>query len=537
MWKDFLYYTKTERQGIIVLVVLILGVYAAPKLFSFFTHAEDTDCRENEKFDKEYNDFISSLRETQPHQKSGHSFQSSPQREIKLAMFDPNTADSTTFLSLGLPSWMIKNILHYRYKQGKFRHPEDFRKIYGLTEEQYQTLRPYIQITEDFSSTNKDTVRLLTAPSIQRDTLVKYLPGTVISLNSADTTELKKIPGIGSSIARMIVNYRERLGGFFRIEQLQEIHLKAEKLRPWFSIDTHQTRRINVNKAGMEHLAGEMPTQDAAMLRLLLAVLFTVFSRVNVEGEPEPFEEEDDALARWGDLWQLEHFPEQPLRDYLEQWKDRFWLFHPTHPFWQVPGAEIGTACSAAMLNDKMIERKNKLRLFPLYAGQSKERLSYPQAARWLLSVNGFDDTSLKPKEKNLPSISVGWLGSLGYIQALGNNLYETLMLNLTLLKDGREYWSENRPCWELETPRSAERTKIPCPDDPAQLLTLQSRRLLLHRTEGMVDGYFALGGDFFSKENAFAEQMTVWRNAAKKNEPAVFVPCRHDPARQFWRE
>lgn len=66
MWKDFLYYTKTERQGIIVLVVLILGVYAAPKLFSFFTRAEDTDCRENEKFDKEYNNFISSLRETQP---------------------------------------------------------------------------------------------------------------------------------------------------------------------------------------------------------------------------------------------------------------------------------------------------------------------------------------------------------------------------------------------------------------------------------------------------------------------------------------
>ena len=64
MWKDFLYYTKTERQGIIVLVVLILGVYAAPKLFSFFTRTEDTDCKENEKFDKEYNDFISSLRET-----------------------------------------------------------------------------------------------------------------------------------------------------------------------------------------------------------------------------------------------------------------------------------------------------------------------------------------------------------------------------------------------------------------------------------------------------------------------------------------
>ena len=252
MWKDFLYYTKTERQGIIVLVVLILGVYAAPKLFSFFKHAEDTDCKENEKFDKEYNDFISVLRETKPHQKSGPSFQSSPQREIKLAIFDPNTADSTTLLSLGLPSRMVKNILHYRNKQGKFRYPEDFRKIYGLTEEQYRTLYPYIQITKDFSS--KDTVRLLTAQSVQRDTLMKYLPGTIISLNSADTTELKKIPGIGSSIARMMVNYRERLGGFFRIEQLQEIHLKAEKLRPWFSIDIQHTRRINLNKAGMERM-------------------------------------------------------------------------------------------------------------------------------------------------------------------------------------------------------------------------------------------------------------------------------------------
>ena len=174
MLKDFLYYTKTERQGIIVLVVLILGVYAAPELFAFFTRAEDTGCTKNEKADQEYNDFISSLRETKPHPKSGHSFPSTPQREIKLTMFDPNTADSTTFLSLGLPPWMIKNILHYRHKQGKFRHPEDFRKIYGLTEEQYQTLHPYIQITEDFSSKDKDTIRLLTVQSIQRDTLVKY---------------------------------------------------------------------------------------------------------------------------------------------------------------------------------------------------------------------------------------------------------------------------------------------------------------------------------------------------------------------------
>lgn len=285
-------------------------------------------------------------------------------------------------------------------------------------------------------------------------------------------------------------------------------------------------------------LAGEMPTQNAAVLRLLLAVLFTVFSRMDAKGCPRPLEQSDDALERWSELWQLGHFPAEPVRDYLEQWKDRFWLFHPTHPFWQVPQAKIGTEYGAAMLNGEMIESKNKLRLFPLYAGQNKEQLSYPQAARWLLSVNGFDDTSLKPKGKDLPSISVGWLGTLGFIQALGDTLYETLMLNLTLLRDGRECWGESKPCWERENPRSGERTEVCCPDDPAQLLTLQSRRLLLHRTGEIVDKAFALGGDFFSKENAFAEQMTIWRTMpVKKNEPVVFVPCRHDPAKQFWRE
>ena len=284
-------------------------------------------------------------------------------------------------------------------------------------------------------------------------------------------------------------------------------------------------------------LAGEMPTQDAAMLRLLLAVLVTVFSRVNVEGESEPFEEEDDALARWGDLWQLGRFPEQPLREYLEQWKERFWLFHPERPFWQVPGAAIGTEYNAAKLNGEMSESSNKLRLFPLYAGAGKSQLTYAQAARWLLCVNGYDDTSAKPKEKGLPSVGAGWLGKIGFIQAVGENLFETLMLNLTLLRDGQSLWGENLPCWELNVPRSAERTQILCPDNPAQLLTLQSRRLLLHRENGMVDRFYLLGGDFFPRETATAEQMTIWRNTAKKNEAEVFVPIRHDPAKQFWRE
>lgn len=251
MWKDFFYFTKTERQGIIVLVVLILGVCATSKLLSSAFTEEDID--ENDNFEKEYNEFITSLQEVKQAKKYPHNYRYPyAEKEILLTPFDPNTADSTTFLTLGLPPWMIKNILRYRAKQGKFRHPDDFKKIYGLTDEQYHVLLPYIRIVKD--NIEKDTTRLFTEYKEKRDTLFKYQTGTIIDLNNADTTELKKIPGVGSGIARMIVNYRKRLGGFYQIEQLKEIHLKVEKLRSWFSVNTNSIARINLNKASIEHL-------------------------------------------------------------------------------------------------------------------------------------------------------------------------------------------------------------------------------------------------------------------------------------------
>ena len=241
MWKDFFYFTKTERQGIIVLVVLVIGAYAIPRLLQAFSQPEKTNPAEQVKAEKEYSDFISSVKKLKPGKKypdytNNRSSAVHPKKEIRLATFDPNMADSTTFLSLGFPSWMASNILRYRNRQGRFRRPEDFRKIYGLTEEQYRTLLPYIRIAEEPIS--PDTSRLLVVQATaQHDTLMKYHPGIIIDLNQADTTELKKIPGIGS-----------------RIEQLEEIRLKVEKLRSWFSVDATQIHRININKASVERM-------------------------------------------------------------------------------------------------------------------------------------------------------------------------------------------------------------------------------------------------------------------------------------------
>lgn len=285
-------------------------------------------------------------------------------------------------------------------------------------------------------------------------------------------------------------------------------------------------------------LAGELPTQDMAMLRLLLAVLHAVFYRVDESGSPAPIEESDDAYERWENLWKLKRFPQQPIEDYLEQWRERFWLFHPEYPFYQVPEAKIGTEYAASKLNGEISESSNKKRLFPARTGKPKSELSYAEAARWLLYVNAFDDTSAKPKGKNLPSVGAGWLGKLGLIAAKGDNLFETLMLNFVLLDENGEPWAPPRPVWELEVPRSAERTKIPWPNNQAELLTLQSRRLLLCRSEDKVTGYYLLGGDFFDKENASVEQMTVWKPVySSKREVIGYQPARHAAERKMWQD
>ena len=313
----------------------------------------------------------------------------------------------------------------------------------------------------------------------------------------------------------------------------------------WISVMTMrgEADRVSLSEAllnahQIRDLAGEMPTLDFVILRQMLALLYSVFSKVNAQGDEEDIEDQNQALDRWTDLWEGGAFPERQLNDYFEKWHDRFWLFDEERPFGQVNEAENGTKYTAAKLNGEMSESSNKLRLFPSRTGSGRQEMSYAEAANWLLYVNAFDDTSAKPKGKNLPSVGAGWLGKIGLIRAEGGNLFETLMLNLTLLRDGSELWGEGVPAWELDKPRAQERTEISVPENPASLYTLQSRRLLLSRANGVVNGFSLLGGDFFEREGAFAEQMTVWRREeGKKGAPDVFKPRRHDPSRQMWRD
>lgn len=288
-------------------------------------------------------------------------------------------------------------------------------------------------------------------------------------------------------------------------------------------------------------LCGELPTQDIAVLRLLLAALHTVFSRYDIDGNEAPFNDPDDALDRWQELWERKRFPERVIDGYLESQRESFYLFHPERPFYQCLRAEIGTEYTSAKLNGNLSESNNKVRLFSELSEISKMTMTYPEAARWLIYVNAYDDTSAKQSSESkkigkLPSVGAGWLGQLGLICVSGNNLFETLMLDLIAVTENGELFPPEKPIWEFEKIPDGERIKIAVPDNLAELYTLQSRRLLLKRDGEKVTGFYLLGGDFFDKENAFFEPMTVWRSREEKK-TCIYTPRRHDASKQFWRE
>lgn len=288
-----------------------------------------------------------------------------------------------------------------------------------------------------------------------------------------------------------------------------------------------------------QRLSGELPTQDYAILRLLLAVLHTVFERMDENGKEAMLETEQEALLRWKALWQQGSFPAEAIKKYLSKYENRFWLFHPETPFYQVPAANVGTEYTAGKLIGELSRSSNKAKL-RLMMNRQADSASYSEAARWLVSVNGFDDSSTKVGT----GTGKAWLGQLGNIYAEGDNLFQTLMLNMVMLKDGKELWEEpNQPIWEKpQITKITEKKVLPraiVPENLAELLTLQSRRLLLRRENGVVVGYNDVGGDFFENASVVPEQMTLWRYQMDKKgiRLPMAMPATHSPERQVWRD
>jgi competence protein ComEA len=268
MWKHFLRdyfnFTKKERKGIIIIVILILGFILLPFFYPLFIkqkqysysdfeneiaalNIEQNDSAKDNKYTKNFdNEFY-----------DDHSLSEEKKYEVtkaELFYFDPNTISSNDRKRLGVRDKTIHTIQNYLSKGGKFYKPEDIRKIWGLSPSDAQRLIPYVSIKntakENVSFEKKEypkTTSPYTAKAIQP-----------VDINLADTSEFIKLPGIGSKLSQRIIAFRNKLGGFYSVNQVGETYLLPDstfqKIKSRLIIGSSLVKQININAASIDEM-------------------------------------------------------------------------------------------------------------------------------------------------------------------------------------------------------------------------------------------------------------------------------------------
>ena len=244
MWRDWFSFSQQDRRGILLLSILIIIALILLWTKPLWNKRETCEVYTPD-----------SLLHT-----LGGTNQKEKVMRIYPHSFNPNTADSLELLSVGLPPYVARNILRYRRAGGVFRHPDDLARIYGLHDTVFARIKSYITIP----TASKPSAEVLTHDK-SYDTnrrehpyaeymRAKYKPGKFVDLNTADTTELMKIPGIGPVRAKRIVEYRHSLGGYHSIAQVHEAYDLPENLGDWVHISTPEIKKLRINKATLSQL-------------------------------------------------------------------------------------------------------------------------------------------------------------------------------------------------------------------------------------------------------------------------------------------
>lgn len=312
-------------------------------------------------------------------------------------------------------------------------------------------------------------------------------------------------------------------------------------------------------------LAGDMRTQDFAILRLLLAILTTVYSRYDVDGErydwiaadPTTQDElnvdaedaEDRLLTTWDNLYQSGQFS-TVVTTYLKQQADKFDLFGE-HPFYQVTAADYDALVAKSkrvalgkgtvalkQLNRRVSESNNTPALFAPKADETKNQLSLDELARWLITYQNYAGTTDKTKVETTDkfSSSSGWLYKLNavYVDST-RSLFEMLMLNLVLVSQEVPV-APQHPVWEYDDMPAyvAERENQDLPNNLAALYTTWARILHVEWSDQGEPTIFSAGVPMFSAENAHIEPMTTWKRDKKTeiDSPAT----RYNVTTAMWR-
>ena len=242
-----LFLSRSEKRGLLLLLFLLLCVCGG-MLYVGMSERVGTSVQLSPEDVAELEAFATLTKERKKRQEE-------VRMPVQSFPFNPNTADSMTLLRVGLKPWQVKNLMAYRRAGGRWKDADDFKRLYGLSDEEFQRLRPYVQIppaVKEVYFTEHDRARQDSLHHLRPE---KFTQLTVLDLNTVDTLTLRKIPGIGVGYSRSIVSYRERLGGFVSVAQLKDIEGLPARIEEWFSIEEQvAVRTISINKSDFKTL-------------------------------------------------------------------------------------------------------------------------------------------------------------------------------------------------------------------------------------------------------------------------------------------
>jgi competence protein ComEA len=256
MLKDLFTFTKNERNGIIVLLFLMLLVIFAPAAYRRISESSPKDYSEFVKAVEEFEKArLAKLDEEKPIEISKSAFEV---ESFNLDFFDPNSINHAELIQMGLPERLCNTIMNFRKSGGEFSQKEDLRKIFGMTDNIYYQIESYIIIPEKAESKNINS-EVLAERKLKNNNSDFENPTLHlrININMADSTELTMLRGIGQVFSNRIIKYREMLGGFHSPEQLLEVHgmdtVRYNAIKE-FIFTEGNIYAININSAEVDDL-------------------------------------------------------------------------------------------------------------------------------------------------------------------------------------------------------------------------------------------------------------------------------------------
>jgi competence ComEA-like helix-hairpin-helix protein len=262
---EYLSFTRKERTGIIAVFVLILLLVLLPFLMPLFITEKTYD---HTVFEKEiaalnikqqdspgnYTNRNFDENNYQNYYQPSENFFYNKQPKGELFYFDPNALAVDGWKKLGIREKTANTIQNYLSKGGHFNKPEDIARIWGLHEDEVNRLMPYVRI-ESSPANNFSTAK-------NQEVYKPYeKPGNHIAdvnINEADTAAFIALPGIGSKLANRIVTFREKLGGFYSIDQVAETFALPDstfqKIKNKLVITNREVKKLNINLATLDEL-------------------------------------------------------------------------------------------------------------------------------------------------------------------------------------------------------------------------------------------------------------------------------------------